>query len=150
MQLLPTKLLSTLQCYTSKLSTRPLLSSDPCLHNSQRGFPKKKRKHSWHKSLPPPTPRMHPLAYRMMWKRLRMAIKIFLIHLELFLNPDLPHRSFPQGLFPRAVHRLIGERARPERKTVLTGMCLRHTGTHRWPPPSDLRSQNTCLPRTGL
>ena len=33
-----------------------------------------------------------------MWKLLRMAIKIFLIHLELFLNPDLPHRSFPQRL----------------------------------------------------
>lgn len=132
MQLLPTKLLSTLQPYTSKLSTWPLLSSDPCLYNSKKlSKKKKKRKYSWHKSLPPPTPRMHSLAYRMMWKLLRMAIKIFLIHLELFLTPDLPHRSLPQGLFPRAVHRLREERARQERKTVLTDMCLRHTGGHR-------------------
>ena len=93
---------------------------------------------------------MHSLAYRIMWKLLRMVIKIFLIHLELFLKLDLLHKSFPQGLFPRAVHRLRGERARQERKTALADTCLRHTGTHRWSPPSDLRSQNTCLPRTGL
>ena len=149
MQLLPTKLLSPCNPIPPNSPHGPF---SPLIHvyNSERLSKKKKRKYSWHKSLPPPTPRMHSLAYRMMWKLLRMAIKIYLIHLELFLTPDLPHRSFPQGLFPLAVHRLREERARQERKTVLTDMCLRHTGTHRWSPPSDLRSENTCLPRTGL
>ena len=148
MQLLPTKLLSPCNPIPPNSPHGPF---SPLIHvyNSE-SLSKKKRKYSWHKSLPPPTPRMHSLAYRMMWKLLRMAIKIYLIHLELFLTPDLPHRSFPQGLFPRAVHRLREERARQERKTVLTDMCLRHTGTHSWSPPSDLRSENTCLPRTGL
>lgn len=72
---------------------------------------------------------MHSLAYRIMWKLLRTVIKIFLIHLELFLKLDLPHKSFPQGLFPQAVHRLRGERARQERKTALADTCLRHRDT---------------------
>lgn len=77
-----------------------------------------------------------------------MVIKIFLIHLELFLKLDLLHKSFPQGLFlERSTD--SGKGARQERKTALAP-CLRHTRTHRWSPPSDLRSQNTCLPRTGL